>query len=146
MTSADLVAELVAMADRPWCECNQGKALTQNQLARRLKPFGIGPKTVRADGGRLKGYELDAFSDLFARYIPGFQSVTPRQMHEVNDLGENQTVTRTPDVTVHNQPKPLISLGCHWVTDQTTQKGHLRENSAVAGGVSDPDDAAEFEL
>jgi putative DNA primase/helicase len=51
MTSADLVAELVAMADRPWCECNHGKALTQNQLARRLKPFGIGPKTVRPAQG-----------------------------------------------------------------------------------------------
>jgi predicted DNA-binding protein (UPF0251 family) len=144
MTSADLVAELVAVADRPWCECNRGKALTQNQLARRLKPFGIGPKTVRAGGGRLKGYELDAFSDLFARYIPGFQ--TPRQMNEVNDLGEDQTVTRAPDVTVRNQPNKLISLDCHWVTDQNTQNGHLRENSATADGVSDPDDAAEFEL
>jgi putative DNA primase/helicase len=47
MTSADLVVELVAMADRPWCECNHGKALTQNQLARRLKPFGIGPSSRR---------------------------------------------------------------------------------------------------
>jgi hypothetical protein len=55
-------------------------------------------------------------------------------------------VTRAPDVTVKNQPKQLISLDCHWVTDQATQIGHLRENSAIADGVSDRDDAAEFEL
>ena len=103
-------------------------------------------RTPELSEGRLKGYELDAFSDLFARYIPGFQSVTPRQMNEVNDLGENQPVTRAPDVTVQNQPKQLISFGCHGVTDQTAQNGYLRENSAIADGVSDPDDAAEFEL
>jgi Protein of unknown function (DUF3631) len=46
MTSADLIAALVAVTDRPWGECNHGKALTQNQLARRLKPFGVHPKTL----------------------------------------------------------------------------------------------------
>jgi hypothetical protein len=34
-------------------------------------------------------------------------------MNEVNDLGENQTVTRAPDVTVRNRPNKLISFGCH---------------------------------
>ena len=72
--------------------------------------------------------------------------MTPRQINEVIELGENQTVTRAPDVTVQNQPNKLISFGCHLVTDQTIQNGHLRENSAIADGVSDPDDAAEFEL
>ena len=62
MTSADLIAALVAMTDRPWGECNHGKALTQNQLARRLKPFNIFPRTVRADGDRLKGSLLGSFS------------------------------------------------------------------------------------
>jgi hypothetical protein len=67
-------------------------------------------------------------------------------MNDVNDLGENRTVTRAPDVTVQSQPNQLISFGCHWVTDQTIQNGHLRENSAIEDGVSDTDDAAEFEL
>ena len=35
ITSADLVGALAAMTERPWGECNHGKALTQNQLARK---------------------------------------------------------------------------------------------------------------
>ena len=31
-------------------ECNHGKAIAQNQLARRLKPFGISPTTMRVNG------------------------------------------------------------------------------------------------
>lgn len=33
MPSADLTAALVAMANKPWGECNHGKPLTQNGLA-----------------------------------------------------------------------------------------------------------------
>jgi Protein of unknown function (DUF3631) len=36
ISSFDLVAALVAMADKPWGECNHGKPLTQNGLARQL--------------------------------------------------------------------------------------------------------------
>jgi len=61
MRSADLVTELVAMADRPWGECNHGKAITANGLARRLKPFGIRTRDVHTGHGRegtssFKGY------------------------------------------------------------------------------------------
>ena len=31
-------------------ECNHGKAITQNHLARTLKPFGISPTTMRVNG------------------------------------------------------------------------------------------------
>ena len=50
IASAELVCRLVAMEDRPWGECNRGKALTQNELARRLKAFGIRPGTLRING------------------------------------------------------------------------------------------------
>jgi hypothetical protein len=129
MASADLVAALVAMTDRPWGECNHGKALTQNQLARRLKPFGIGPKTIRVDGDQLKGYEVDAFSESFARYIPPFQSVPPSQTNKINELGENQSVPRAHGGTVQNQPKSLISHDCNGGTVQNPSNGHLREKS-----------------
>jgi putative DNA primase/helicase len=77
ITSADLVAALVAMADRPWGECNHRKALTQNTLARRLKPYGIQSKDVGPEHGRLKGYLLESFFDAFSRYLPDsrFQSL-----------------------------------------------------------------------
>jgi Protein of unknown function (DUF3631) len=40
MTSADLVAALVADPERPWATWGKNdKPLTQNQLARLLRPF-----------------------------------------------------------------------------------------------------------
>jgi Protein of unknown function (DUF3631) len=69
LTSEDLVNALVSMADRQWGECNHGKALTQNQLARRLKPFGIAPKTLRIGTGTAKGYLRESFEDAFNRYL-----------------------------------------------------------------------------
>jgi hypothetical protein len=47
MASADLVEALVAIEGRPWAEFGRnGKALTQNQLARLLKPLGIVPQKI----------------------------------------------------------------------------------------------------
>jgi len=63
------VSALVAMPDREWSECNRGKQLTQNWMARKLKPFGIQPKTVRIGGMTAMGYEIAEFSDAFERYL-----------------------------------------------------------------------------
>jgi putative DNA primase/helicase len=76
MRSQDLVDALNEMKDRPWPELNKGKPITQNKLARLLKPFGIKPTTIRFPDKTQKGYELDSFKDAFLRYIPS-ASVTP---------------------------------------------------------------------
>jgi putative DNA primase/helicase len=151
MASADLVAALVAMTDRPWSECNHGKALTQNQLARRLKPFGIGPKTIRVDGDQLKGYEVDAFSESFTRYIPPFQSVPPSQTNKINELGENQSVPRVHVSTVQNQPKSMKSHDCNGGTVQIPQNGpnesipDFSDCDSAPGGWQNPDGADAWE-
>ena len=44
--SADLVGKLTAEPDSKWAEWRSGKPITQNQLARLLKPFGIAPGQV----------------------------------------------------------------------------------------------------
>jgi putative DNA primase/helicase len=69
MKSADLVTALIGMADRPWGECNNGRAITQNWLAKRLEPFEIGPKTVRVRSKTPRGYNLEMFSEAFERYL-----------------------------------------------------------------------------
>ncbi|CAN5871965.1 hypothetical protein BH18ACI4_BH18ACI4_25850 [soil metagenome] len=45
--SKTLIEQLVAMADRPWPEANNGKAVTSAWLSRRLRPFSIFPKSIR---------------------------------------------------------------------------------------------------
>jgi hypothetical protein len=47
MSSADLVKGLVAIEGRPWAELGKSrKPLTQNGLARMLKPLAIGPDKI----------------------------------------------------------------------------------------------------
>jgi putative DNA primase/helicase len=48
MRSADLVAALVAIEGHPWAEWKAGRSITQNGLARMLKPFGIAPELAPA--------------------------------------------------------------------------------------------------
>ncbi len=109
MTSADLIAALVAVTDRPWGECNHGKALTQNQLARRLKPFGVHPKNVGPKRDQAKGYTLESFADAFKRYIPPDSTVHPYTANKNIDLDENQTVHQENGYTDANATNQLNS-------------------------------------
>jgi Protein of unknown function (DUF3631) len=50
ISSAHLIEELVKIMPRPWGEYGRsGKPLTQNKLARLLKPLGIAPGLVGTD-------------------------------------------------------------------------------------------------
>ena len=72
MFSQKLVDHLVGLEGRPWADCGRnGKALTQNGLARMLSKFEIKSSgTIRIDDKTGKGYELTAFKDAFERYLP----------------------------------------------------------------------------
>jgi putative DNA primase/helicase len=67
MTSAGLTADLVAMADKPWCECNHGKPLTQTGFARRLTPFEIVPVMIGPNNNPL-GFAHPAAVEINARF------------------------------------------------------------------------------
>ncbi|MCG3776679.1 MAG: hypothetical protein JW395_3539 [Nitrospira sp.] len=67
-SSAKLCAFLNDLEDRPWCEFN-GRALSQNQLARQLRPFGVRPGGLRSGDSTPKGYMRCDFEDLFDTYV-----------------------------------------------------------------------------
>jgi putative DNA primase/helicase len=120
-----LVGKLVELEDRPWADWRKGKPLTQNALARLLKPFEISSKSVRIDDKTAKGYSLEQFEDAFQRYlaytknhVPPFQSVTTSQINDINGSHENQSVTQEKDVTLLNRCKPVSIKGCDVVTVQ----------------------------
>jgi putative DNA primase/helicase len=69
MTSASLTNTLVNMKDRPWPEFRYGKELTQNGLARLLKPFKIHAKKIRFDSETFRGYEVEPIREAKLRYI-----------------------------------------------------------------------------
>jgi putative DNA primase/helicase len=124
MFSDDLVEALKEKSERPWCDWNRGKGLTQNGLARLLKPFGVKSKTMRIDENLKKGYELDNLRDAFKRYIftlptePPISIVTTLQTNNNKNLDEKQNVTDNNSVTDEIQHNLLNPYDCYDVTDK----------------------------
>jgi len=115
ISSNDLVSELVAIEDHPWGDWRKGKAITQNGLARLLKPFNILSKTIRIGGNTPKGYTLEQFVDVFERYLPStppVQSATTPQLTSTKDLRVFQSATQSKNVAVENQWKPTPVTEC----------------------------------
>jgi putative DNA primase/helicase len=78
ITSADLVTALVADLERPWATWGKSaKPLTQNQLARLLKPFSITSGTVHPLGRPdAKGYMRSHFEEIWAAYLSPGQNLS----------------------------------------------------------------------
>ena len=71
LPTADIVAELTGMDERPWPEWRHGKPITAPQLAVALAPFGVRPTTYRQPaGGTVKGYQRDHFDEAWTWYLP----------------------------------------------------------------------------
>jgi Protein of unknown function (DUF3631) len=89
--SADLINHLVALEGHPWAEMgNSGKPLTQNKLARMLKPLGIIPQNIWMGSGTgkvLKGYVFAHFNEAFARYLLPEGCPKPLGREEADEMG-----------------------------------------------------------
>ena len=119
--SDNLVEALTEKKESPWCDWNRGKGLTQNGLARLLKPFNIYSKTMRIDDKQRKGYSLDCFKDAFKRYIPSdppVSSVPSYQYNNINEIDENQSVPSDNVGTDAKQHKQLKIHDCYVGTDE----------------------------
>jgi putative DNA primase/helicase len=70
VSSAELAETLGNMKDRPWAEWKSGKPITQVQLARVLKDFGIYPENIKLSSGAVvRGYLRSQFEDAWERYL-----------------------------------------------------------------------------
>jgi putative DNA primase/helicase len=120
LLSADMVDFLVAIQGRPWADYGKNdKPLTQNQLARLLKPVAIAPDTIRTATDRGKGYQLHQFKEAFARYLSsegGSQPCNRDKCDEIRTSDTFQSVTTESGVTVEKCKKPNNDGLCHGVT------------------------------
>ena len=131
ISSADLIEKLKQIETSPWCDWSKGKGLTVNGLSKLLKPFSIGPRTIRVDDRTAKGYLRDLFTDAWGRYlprlepskplIPPFQSVTTSQPASLLTETHFSDRNTNPDVTLS---KSASDPHKHCiVTHVTVQKG-----------------------
>ena len=79
ISSAQLIEKLCDIPGRPWAEFGKsGKPITQNKLARLLKPLrqpgddAITPQLIRLPDSDdpVRGYQRSQFDDVFERYLP----------------------------------------------------------------------------
>jgi glucan-binding YG repeat protein len=149
MSSADLVKGLVAIEGRPWAEMGKaGKPLTQNKLARMLKPLGIAPKQIRfGDDDSRKGYRVSAFQKAFERYLAPEGASQPKQQNKCDETstsdnfkpkqeegsGEKAKVTATNGSAEPGLSSHRIQEHADWYSDQAYW--HYSKNALDAGAL-----------
>ena len=69
VSTEEILKTLNAMEEAPWGDI-RGKQLDARALARRLKPYGVMPKSVRVGQGTPKGYTREDLFDAWERYLP----------------------------------------------------------------------------
>lgn len=86
--SAEIVKALTAEEDRPWREFKGRSPVTVVEVARLLRPFGVGPKSIWSKGPEKKsskGYDLAELEPMFERYLDP-EPAEPAEPSSPNDL------------------------------------------------------------
>jgi uncharacterized protein DUF3631 len=113
-SSLELVRRLTDIETSPWSEWNRGKPINPTVLSRLLKPFDVGPRTIRSGEETFKGYLREAFEDLWKRYLkhpsplaPELRddaSSPPSQVNKYEAYSNISRPSRPDDVTVSRSP------------------------------------------
>jgi Protein of unknown function (DUF3631) len=99
MPSADLVKALVELEGHPWAELGKShKPLTQNRLARMLKPLRIATKKIGPGKTRINGYVRADFEDVFGRYLGSDGVSQPDNRTECDEI-------RTSEILQSDSPE-----------------------------------------
>lgn len=69
ITSAELLAELLADTEGPWPTWSRGQPLTAHALARLLKAYGIKPRQAFHQGIKTRYYLVEDLHDAVQRYV-----------------------------------------------------------------------------
>ncbi|MGI8792399.1 MAG: DUF3631 domain-containing protein [Acidimicrobiales bacterium] len=110
LLTTELVDLLNKLDESPWSDWRHGEGISSNQLATRLRDFGVKSKPMRVGADRGRGLERDQFDRVFDAYLspPG---------HPTDDTVD------TVDTGTNPQIKPVIT----------------RPNPSVDANVDSPD-------
>lgn len=141
LPSADIVAALVAMEDRPWPEWRGGKPITPRQLAQQLHNFAIDPRNLKLAADVKKGYLAEDFGDAWARYCPQKTSSPPenpvsiryRATDRINtgQSGDFASATKASGSGSKNAVSPNKDAGGSAVADGNPESGGEGEKPAA---------------
>jgi hypothetical protein len=92
MSSKAILARLQALAESPWSDLH-GKPLDERGLAKRLRAYGVKPKTIRTSTGTPRGYSKADLEDQWRRYLPA-----PPDKSKTSETSETFPAHRVADV------------------------------------------------
>ncbi|MDO8532659.1 MAG: DUF3631 domain-containing protein [Dehalococcoidia bacterium] len=121
LPSVEIVRGLLAIEESPWADLDR-RPLDASKLARLLKPFGITPKTLRAEKVTFKGYERAVFAEAWERYtltLPGVLPVTPVTL----DTAQIQTASRNTDTGPQADVTGNVQIQHRYDVTPVTAKG-----------------------
>ncbi len=130
ISSAEVIEKLCEIPGRPWAEYGKPpKPLTQNKLAKLLKPLAVSPQLLRLPDSDdpVRGYQRSQFDEACERYLSSEgsgsnrYSVTNPENSATSDLF--RSVTGGDDVTVQKSQKPNDDGVCNGVTGQKGGNG-----------------------
>jgi putative DNA primase/helicase len=111
--SAMLAEHLGKLEGRPWAEFGRAqKPITQNAVARLLKPFGIAPGRIGPEGSQARGYCRWQFEEAFAAYAPppSHNRQGVKNAMDIEQVGNSQPSSPDLRLTVGKSQKPASSL------------------------------------
>ena len=123
--SEEMIKKLCVIEPRPWSEYGKsGKPITQNKLARLLKP--IAPQNIRSGNDVFRGYYRHQFDDAFARYLAS-EGVSNRYSATNADAtgtsGTSQTATAEKPLADGKREKSNNDGACSGVAVGKGEKG-----------------------
>ena len=137
ISSADLVKALLGLEACPWDEMGKSrKPLSQNRLARMLKPLGIAPKSVGPEDARVRGYILADFKEAFERYLaPEGASQPPirpeRDEIRTSDISKSHSVDDgCADVKYEKPNNDGLLAGCPVAKGGAGEKTHAARSKS----------------
>ena len=109
ISTADLIQALLVDEEKGWATYNRGKALSPRQLTGKLRDYCIYSKTVRLGYETAKGYEIEQFTDVFARYLTQHTPFFSSQCNISLKLNADNTLSVTNDVTDDHAKSNIVT-------------------------------------
>jgi len=145
--SSVLVGHLNELEESGWGAWNDGKGMKQKELANKLAPYDIYPKTIRIGSKSRRGYYLEELRDRFSRYIPtetGRSSATgATTAPESQKPGADQAQHRGGVADSQGAANPHSHADVAAVADKGPEPGRERHPDPLFGPI-DPDQTDLF--
>ncbi|MPN03675.1 hypothetical protein SDC9_150907 [bioreactor metagenome] len=92
-----------------------------------LRTFSIRPKTIRVGYNTMKGYVLDAFTEVFSRYLSDRNAVAEADNSmSINAIKSSENVT-VAESKCNTEEDPVTHKSNNWVQQNMSEVAKLKE-------------------